>query len=65
VSGASPDGKLAEIMELVAHPWFVGCQFHPEFKSKPTVAHPLFRGFIRTVIEQSSQGHSGETGEKK
>lgn len=65
VSGASPDGKLAEIMELVGHPWFVGCQFHPEFKSKPTVAHPLFRGLIRTVVEQSSQGDSADTGEKK
>ena len=65
VSGASPDGKLAEIVELANHPWFVGCQFHPEFTSKPTSAHPLFRGFIKTVIEQASQRPSAETGEKK
>lgn len=46
VSGASPDNRLAEIMELVDHPWFVGVQFHPEFKSRPTRPHPLFRDFV-------------------
>ena len=46
VSGASPDGKLAEIMELRDHPFFVGVQFHPEFRSRPTRPHPLFRDFI-------------------
>jgi CTP synthase len=46
VSGTSPDGKLAEIMELYDHPWFVGVQFHPEFKSRPTKPHPLFSGFL-------------------
>jgi CTP synthase len=46
VSGASPDDRLAEIMELVDHPWFVGVQFHPEFKSRPTRPHPLFRDFV-------------------
>ena len=46
VSGTSPDGKLAEIMELYDHPWFVGVQFHPEFKSRPTRPHPLFAGFL-------------------
>jgi len=55
VSGASPDGKLAEIVELTDHPWFIACQFHPEFKSKPTNAHPLFRGFVKAAIEQASQ----------
>lgn len=45
-SGNSPDGELAEIIELKDHPWFVGCQFHPEFKSRPMNAHPLFRDFI-------------------
>ncbi len=47
VSGVSPDGRLVEIVELKDHPWFVGVQFHPEFKSRPTRAHPLFRDFIR------------------
>lgn len=46
VSGASPDGRLAEIMELRDHPFFVGVQFHPEFRSRPTNPHPLFRDFI-------------------
>ncbi len=51
-SGTSPDGKLVEIVELSDHPWFVACQFHPEFKSKPTEAQPLFAGFIAAAIEQ-------------
>ena len=46
VSGTSPDGALVEVIELPSHPWFVGIQSHPEFKSKPTAAHPLFRDFI-------------------
>lgn len=45
-SGMSPDGELAEIIELPGHPWFLGCQFHPEFKSSPMKPHPLFAGFI-------------------
>lgn len=45
-SGLSPDGKLVEIEEIPDHPWFLGCQFHPEFQSKPSVPHPLFREFI-------------------
>ena len=45
-SGMSPDGELAEIIELPGHPWFLGCQFHPEFKSTPMRPHPLFAGFI-------------------
>jgi CTP synthase len=44
--GISPDGSLVEIIELTGHPWFVGCQFHPELKSRPTRPHPLFAGFI-------------------
>ena len=50
VSGSSPDGALTEIIELRDHPWFVACQFHPEFKSKPTVAHPLFRDFVAAAL---------------
>src|SRR5690348_1357693 len=46
LSGLSPDGQLVEIIELPSHPWFVGCQFHPELQSRPTRPHPLFAGFI-------------------
>ena len=50
LSGKSPDGRLVEIIELPGHPWFVGCQFHPEFKSRPTRPHPLFRDFIGAAV---------------
>ena len=50
-SGKSPDGKFIEIVELPDHPWFLGCQFHPEFKSKPLAPHPLFVSFIRAAYE--------------
>jgi CTP synthase len=50
-SGASPDGRFIEIVELPDHPWFLGCQFHPEFKSKPLCPHPLFVSFIRAAFE--------------
>jgi CTP synthase len=46
VTGLSPDGKFVEIIELEDHPWFLGCQFHPEYKSRPMAPHPLFRSFI-------------------
>lgn len=49
-SGLSPDDYLVEITELKDHPWFVGCQFHPEFKSRPNRAHPLFQGFIQAAL---------------
>jgi CTP synthase len=49
VSGTSPTGDLVEMVELPGHPWFVGCQFHPEFKSRPMDPHPLFREFIRAA----------------
>ncbi|HEX4129041.1 MAG TPA: CTP synthase [Pirellulales bacterium] len=51
-AGTSPDGSLVEIVELPAHPWFVAVQFHPEFKSKPTKAQPLFAGFVEAAIER-------------
>ncbi len=51
ISGLSPDGNLVEVVELADHPWFVGCQFHPEFKSRPTECHPLFKGFIRAAVQ--------------
>ena len=50
-SGLSPKGDLVEIVELRDHPWFLGCQFHPEFKSRPMTPHPLFRDFIRASLE--------------
>jgi CTP synthase len=52
VSGASPDNELVEIVELHGHPWFLGCQFHPEFKSRPTEPHPLFRDFIAAALRE-------------
>ena len=50
IGGTSPDGELVEIVEVPDHPWFLGCQFHPEFKSKPMEPHPLFREFIRASL---------------
>jgi CTP synthase len=50
VTGISPDGQLVEVMELADHPWFVAVQCHPEFKSKPTAAHPLFRGLVQAAL---------------
>ncbi|HEX8849943.1 MAG TPA: CTP synthase, partial [Gemmatimonadaceae bacterium] len=51
LSGLSPDGSLVEIIELAQHPWFVGCQFHPELKSRPTRPHPLFAGFVAAAAK--------------
>ena len=50
--GLSPDGKLVEAVELQGHPWFIGVQFHPEFKSRPFDCHPLFAGFIEAGIQR-------------
>jgi CTP synthase len=49
LSGVSPDQLLVEMVELPNHPYFIGCQFHPEFKSKPHAPHPLFTNFIRAA----------------
>jgi len=54
ISGTSPDGELGEIAELTDHPWFLGCQFHPEFKSRPMDPHPLFRDFIRAALRHKN-----------
>ena len=54
-TGTSPDGSLVEIVEVQDHPWFVAVQFHPEFKSKPTAAHPLFAGFVGGCIARHTQ----------
>lgn len=51
LAGLSPDGTLVEIIENPKHPWFVACQFHPEFKSRPDRPHPLFNGFVRASLE--------------
>lgn len=59
LSGLSPDGKLVEIIELRDHPWFVGVQFHPEFKSRPFDCHPLFKGFIRAAVQCRSRMSEG------
>ncbi|MNK75700.1 CTP synthase [compost metagenome] len=60
VSGTSPDGRLVEIVELRDHPWFVACQFHPEFKSRPNRPHPLFMGFVEAMASRRS-GPVGDT----
>lgn len=51
IAGTSPDKKLVELVELKNHPWFVACQYHPEFKSTPLKAHPLFKGFIAAAMK--------------
>jgi hypothetical protein len=78
VSGTSPDGQLVEIIELADHPWFIGVQFHPEFKSTPRTPHPLFRSFILAALsyrdakasapkesEQMTEVAQGATGSDK
>jgi CTP synthase len=54
LSGLSPDGRLVEMIELPQHPYFVGCQFHPEFKSRPSAPHPLFARFIRAALDRQA-----------
>ncbi len=55
IAGVSPDDSLVEMVELKDHPWFIGVQFHPEFKSRPTKAHPLFKDFIAACIKKRNQ----------
>jgi CTP synthase len=54
-AGTSPDDSLVEIMELPNHPWFLGCQFHPELKSRPLECHPLFRGLVRAAVARRAE----------
>lgn len=64
-TGTSPDGRLVEIVELQGHPHFIGCQFHPEFKSRPMAPHPLFSRFVAAAVERQqrlvSEGESSES----
>ena len=67
ITGRTPDGTYVEIIEVPDHPWFVGCQFHPEFKSKPLAPHPLFAAFVRAAVENrhnrlahSSEAHTAD-----
>ena len=54
-SGLSPDRQLVEMIEIPGHPWFLGCQFHPELKSRATKAHPLFREFVKASLIHSKE----------
>jgi CTP synthase len=67
LSGRSADNSLIEVIELADHPWFVGSQFHPEFKSRPTRPHPLFREFIGTClkVEEEKQHKAYEAFERE
>jgi CTP synthase len=58
ISGTSPDGSLVEMIEITEHPWFIGGQFHPELKSRPTRPHPLFASFIGAAARYARQGHA-------
>lgn len=61
ISGTSPDGRLVEMIELPNHPFFLACQFHPEFQSRPSAPHPLFQGFIEAAIARSQTYESRQT----
>ena len=54
-AGTSPDNHIVEMVEIPNHPWFVACQFHPEFKSRPNHAHPLFRGFVQAAVDRKKE----------
>lgn len=60
ISGVSPDDFLVEMVELKDHPWFLGCQFHPEFKSRPNNAHPIFVSFVQAAIEKRDRRSAEE-----
>ena len=55
ISGVSPDGKLVEIVEIKNHPYFIACQFHPEFKSRPDRPSPLFVGLVKSAKERKKK----------
>jgi CTP synthase len=59
-----PDRKFVEMVELPDHPWFLGCQFHPEFKSKPTAPHPLFVSFIAAAVAEHRRREESASGSR-
>jgi CTP synthase len=65
ITGRTPDGSYVEIIEAPEHPWFLGCQFHPEFKSKPLEPHPLFAAFIGAAIQHQKRAERGVTGQPR
>jgi CTP synthase len=65
ISGRSPDGRLAEMIEINNHPYFIGCQFHPEFKSRPHDPHPLFATFIRAAIARRESTGRGRLSQEE
>jgi CTP synthase len=62
LSGLSPDGQLVEVVELPEHPYFIGCQFHPELQSRPTRPHPLFAGFVAAAAAAKARGARAQQG---
>ncbi len=64
VAGMSPDGKFVEMVELPGHPWFLGCQFHPEYKSKPTEPHPLFVSYIGAALAERQRREASSSGSR-
>jgi CTP synthase len=65
VSGMSPDGKFVEMVELADHPWYLGCQFHPEYKSKPTEPHPLFVSYIAAALAERRRREESASGSRQ
>ena len=61
ISGTSPDDLLVETVEIKDHPFFLGVQYHPEFKSRPNRPHPIFREFVRAALEKQKTGEGGRT----
>lgn len=55
LAGLSPDGHIVEMIEIPDHPWFIGTQAHPEFKSRPNKPHPLFKGFTKVAMEEADR----------
>jgi CTP synthase len=64
ITGETPDQTYVEICEIAGHPWYLGCQFHPEFKSKPMEPHPLFQAFIGAAYEQRRKRSASRRAEK-
>ncbi|HEY9654385.1 MAG TPA: CTP synthase [Crinalium sp.] len=65
ISGTSPDGRLVEIVELAKHPFFIATQFHPEFQSRPSAPHPLFKGFVQAALALSTANVSDDNSHTK